>query len=254
MVNKNKIEKKIPIWARTTKGFEWIAAAEAQYKLDVDYIRAEHRSLFFNCRSLREAYSLKCLDDAYFFLGSFKNVAHTRGTLKNIGDFISPLLRRMPLVFEERLPFRVTASFLGKKNYGRYELEEAIGEEISRKFNIEFQSSRNCIQENLAYMFRFHLNSDGSGFFGVKPACSPLHRRLWKMESIVGTFHPPAAAAAAFLADLEPGQIVVDPFVGAGTLLIEAAQQCDSLKLFGVDISQEAIEKARENVKMLAYL
>ena len=46
------------------------------------------------------------------------------------------------------------------------------------------------------------------------------------------------------MADLEPGQTVIDPFVGSGTLLIEAGLQCPGLNLVGCDTSEEAIAKA----------
>ena len=46
------------------------------------------------------------------------------------------------------------------------------------------------------------------------------------------------------MADLKPGQTVIDPFAGSGTLLIEAGLQCPGLNLVGCDTSEEAIARA----------
>jgi len=54
----------------------------------------------------------------------------------------------------------------------------------------------------------------------------------------------------ARLGDLHPGQVVVDPFAGSGTLLIEAGLQSQGVRLVGCDISDHALARAREHARL----
>ena len=57
------------------------------------------------------------------------------------------------------------------------------------------------------------------------------------------------AAALAALAEIRPGEVVWDPFCGAGTEIIEAGLSQPRAVLIGSDIEPKAIEAARHNVR-----
>jgi len=142
---------------------------------------------------------------------------------------------------------RVTASFLGRRNYSRYEIEQIAGEALATRLGLHYAASRerDCGD---AVWCRIHLWRE-RGRLGIRTEPSPLHRRAWRRETMAGALHPPVAAAMARLADLHPGQLVVDPFAGSGTLLIEAGLQSKGVRLVGCDISDAALARAREHAR-----
>jgi 23S rRNA G2445 N2-methylase RlmL len=89
---------------------------------------------------------------------------------------------------------------------------------------------------------------DGTrAILGVRPFEAPLHRREWRTRTVPGSLHPPVAAAMTRLADIRPGHVVLDPFCGAGTMLLEAAEAYIAARFIGIDRSDAALEAARAN-------
>lgn len=82
-----------------------------------------------------------------------------------------------------------------------------------------------------------------------------LAPRFWRdlrfaylREHIPAMTHPPLAAALALLSEPRPGDIVCDPFCGAGTELAERAKAGPYARLIGSDRDAGAISAARENL------
>jgi len=71
----------------------------------------------------------------------------------------------------------------------------------------------------------------------------------YREKDVPAASHAPLAAALAALAEIRPGEIVWDPFCGAGTEVIEAGLYQPRAVLFGSDIDPKAIEAARHNVR-----
>ena len=82
---------------------------------------------------------------------------------------------------------------------------------------------------------------------GVRPFDVPLHRRDWRRQTVPGSLHPPVAAAMACLAEIAAGQSVVDPFCGAGTVLLEARAIEPGATYLGIDQAPAALAAARAN-------
>jgi 23S rRNA G2445 N2-methylase RlmL len=148
---------------------------------------------------------------------------------------------------DARRYLKVTASFLGKRNYSRYDLEEALGRPLATRLGLEFVDSRTSAMPSTLGV-RLHL-IDHRGILGSSVAELPFHRRTWRVHTLPGLLHPPLAAAMALLADLHPGQVVYDPFAGTGTVLIEAGLRCQGLVLSGVDVDAGTIAIANDHAK-----
>ncbi len=71
----------------------------------------------------------------------------------------------------------------------------------------------------------------------------------YREKDVPAASHAPLAAALAALAEIRPGEIVWDPFCGAGTEVIEAGLYQPRAVLYGSDIEPKAIEAARHNVR-----
>jgi predicted RNA methylase len=73
-------------------------------------------------------------------------------------------------------------------------------------------------------------------------------RFAWRKRHVPASSHPTLAAALAQVAGARNDDVVWDPFVGAGTELVERARLGPAQRLFGTDVDQEALARARENL------
>lgn len=146
-----------------------------------------------------------------------------------------------------RRPLAITASFLGRRNYSRFDIEDAIGSTLSQQGVGTYVSRRNGgIPPPDSVPWRVTL--DGSTMYvGPRPFSKPLHRRRRRAETVLGSVHPPVAAAMVRLAGLGEGTTVLDPCCGAGTILLEARSIASTATLIGRDVDSGAIAAARSN-------
>jgi len=234
-------------WARALRGLEWIAAAEISALPGVEDIEQGHRSIFFSCENDSTIRNLRCVDDVYELWAKLEGLDHTRLSLDklrqiavavHVPEFTQPNSSRY---------LKVAASFLGKRNYSRYDLEEALGRPLAARLGLEFVDSRTSAMPS-TLRIRLHLVGH-HGILGSSLAELPFHRRTWRIHTMPGLLHPPLASAMALLADLHPGQIVYDPFAGTGTVLIEAGLSCQGLLLSGTDVDAGTIAMADDHAK-----
>lgn len=144
-------------------------------------------------------------------------------------------------------PFAVSASFVGKRNYSRFDIEDAIGSALSQQGVGTYTSRRDgAVPPRDAAPWRVTL--DGSTMYvGPRPFSAPLHRRPWRTETVLGSLHPPVAAAMVRVARIEKDTTAIDPCCGAGTILLEARLAAPAATLIGRDVDPGAITTARRN-------
>ncbi|MGI5288237.1 methyltransferase domain-containing protein [Nonomuraea polychroma] len=143
----------------------------------------------------------------------------------------------------------VSASFVGRRNYTRFEIEDAVGGELARALRVRYHSRTAGGRPPLEAM-SWRVTIEGEqAVIALRPAHRPLHRRPYKTASIRGTLHPPVAAAMAELARLEGAGTVLDPCCGAGTTLIEAHALAPHVRLLGFDHDPAALAAAAANAR-----
>jgi tRNA (guanine6-N2)-methyltransferase len=238
--------------ARCLRGIEWICAAELA-RLGARVEAVEHRLV--RCRAgvgpaLLDAGTA---DDLFLLAIELTDAARQRSALAELRAQAgrvdaAPLLAAVEAVrpLPPGAPFEVVASFLGRRNYNRFEVEAAVGEGLERALGRRFVAGPLGADEHPPLSWRAHL-FDGGGFLGLRLAAGPLHRRPYRLVSREGTLHPPLARAAAIVAGSAPGDRVLDPFCGAGTLLLEAGAAQSAARLLGVDVAAAAVRAAAAN-------
>lgn len=217
---------------RTVTGLERLTAAELT--------EAGHRVVDVTKRQLvveaAGPVETRLADDLFTIRASVADPGHTRAAL---GRAVAELTRH--LAPEPRLS--VTASFTGARNFSRYDIEDAVGARLGAPY-----FSRRHGTPPPPGTTDVRVTLDGKVMWlGVRPHAVPLHRRAWRRATVVGSLHPPVAAAMARLADIRPGHVVLDPCCGAGTLLIEARLREPGASYHGRDVDPKAIEAARLN-------
>jgi tRNA (guanine6-N2)-methyltransferase len=209
------------VLARTLRGIEWIARDEVRSRLGIDPIELGHRELRFRLPEFDPALlELGTVDDVFRVLAEVDGVTRRRESLTRFASLDLGLTGT----------FDVTASFLGKRNYSRFELENAVAATMA--------GTR--VARGGAVSLRIHVVGEVATI-AARIAPVPLHRRAYRVATVPGSLHPPLARALALLA----GEAFVDPFCGAGTIPIEGA--LGGLETRGGDLEPRAIEAARRN-------
>lgn len=95
------------------------------------------------------------------------------------------------------------------------------------------------------------VQKNGTAALYLRLYTYPDPRFSYRSGAVAASMHPAAAAAILYAHRdrMKPDHTVLDPFCGAGTLLIERAQIMDAARLTGIDISPEACRIARANSK-----
>ncbi|MFJ7073142.1 methyltransferase domain-containing protein [Streptomyces sp. NPDC098781] len=141
----------------------------------------------------------------------------------------------------------ISASFLGRRTYSRYDIEDGVGRVLAERAGLPYHTRRHGDPPPPGHS-GWRLTLDGThACLLLRLGHRPAHRRAYKNTTIAGTLHPPVAAAMAQAAELRPGQRVLDPCCGAGTLLIEAHHTVPGTTLLGFDVDPVACQAARRN-------
>ncbi len=118
---------------------------------------------------------------------------------------------------------------------------------------IEKQSNRMLINTISDYEveLRFIENKEGNCNFLVKLYTLFDNRFDYRSNVMPTSIKPVNAALTVALAKeyMKEGAQVLDPFCGVGTMLIERHKAVPANTTYGIDMQEEAIEKARENTK-----
>jgi tRNA (guanine6-N2)-methyltransferase len=277
---------RVPVMVRTLRGLEAIARTEVLSLLGGrSPVAVEHRTLRFEVpRVDAQLLSLGTADDVFAVVGELDDVGHRRSALDglarlaravDLGGAVSLVAAIRPLTHPIR--FDVTASFIGRRNFSRFELEEGVGCAIAAATGWTFMPrgphsapatapSREPREPRSApatasspcasgpriappapsLSFRLHV-LHAHATLAVRLAERPLHRRAYRVDSRPGALHPPLARALCLLARPRASHLLVDPTCGGGTIPIEAALLEPRADVAAFDIDPDAVCAARRN-------
>ncbi|GAB4202469.1 MAG: hypothetical protein OHK0022_25730 [Roseiflexaceae bacterium] len=85
-------------------------------------------------------------------------------------------------------------------------------------------------------------------YLAARPTAYDDPRFAYRLADIPAALQPALAAAVARLLGPAGQPVVLDPFCGSGTLLVEYAHLVPECRLIGLDNSAEALEAARQNL------
>ena len=138
---------------------------------------------------------------------------------------------------------KVVASFLGRRNYNRYEIEAAVGAPLARQLKVDLVEGS---EEEADCVLRIHLR-DHTAILALRLFQKPLRQRSYKTVHLPGATPPQVGRALATLASLGPDVRVLDPYCGTATVLIEAGLLQPSAFLVGVDVSNDSLLGSKVN-------
>lgn len=242
------------IFALTTRGLESISKAEMWPVPGLTITAVAYRRVEADYDGpLAALLRLTTVDDIFIKLAEWNSVGHTRDNLARLRDLsqslkIAPYLPALTEVRgEQPLPvFSITANFVGKRNYSVPEIKQAVADgALSAYPDWQYVADDRNADLNL----RLFIEHDRA-LVGLRIGQHSLHRRLYKQQHLPGSLKPSVAAAMIQIAGIQPGQIMIDPFCGAGTIVIEAALQ--GIVSIGGDIAVDAAKIAHADVPLEA--
>jgi tRNA (guanine6-N2)-methyltransferase len=89
----------------------------------------------------------------------------------------------------------------------------------------------------------------GDVLLGVRLSDASMRHRRYKREHLPASLRPTVAATMSWLARPTEHDIVLDPFCGAGTILIERVLMGPYEQMLGGDIRAEAVQMAERNAQ-----
>ncbi|CAL9344099.1 Ribosomal RNA large subunit methyltransferase K_L [Actinosynnema sp. ALI-1.44] len=242
--------------ARTVRGVEAVAAREVA---GVGVVESSgHREVWFSAVPGPAVLGLRCVDDVFLVAAVVDGIGRARADLRSLAKAMASVdvwgvVRTLADFGAERVwsAVDVSASSLGRRNFTRYDVEDAVGEPVAAVLGVPYHGRRGGrVPPAGGLSWRVALAGDRA-VVGLRIAARPLHRRGYRRVSRPGALHPPVAAAMLRLAGLPAragagaGWRVVDPFCGTGTIAIEAAHL--HATALGVDIDPAAIAAATAN-------
>ncbi|NKB65647.1 MAG: methyltransferase [Candidatus Latescibacteria bacterium] len=241
----------VQFMARALRGLEWVAAAEIEGRLDARLLAVGHREIHFQLPTVDpRLLQLRTIDDIFLTCGYLTDLDHRRDSLPRLAQGldqldISAALENLqslrPLPAQPR--FDVVASFLGKRNYNRFELEKTAGQILAPQLGTQPLPADQRDQAELSW--RLHLSAERA-YFGLRLLPQPLHRRPYRDRAHRAALYPPLGAALALVAGLGPDLTLLDPCCGSGTIAIEAAQLCPQVKPLAGELDAASLYLARQ--------
>ncbi len=242
------------LMARTVRGVESILAEEIRQRGLGHVEHIGHREVWFRCADPgRNVLELRCADDVFLLASIVDGIGRCRADLSMLTKAVQALPLEPLLAIRERcggLPgscVEVSASFLGKRNYTRYDLEDAVGKPLARALGMRYHSRRGGVAPPAGGLAWRVTLADDRAVVGLRIAERPLHRRAYRRISTPGALHPPLAAAMVRLAAPSDGAVLLDPCCGVGTIPIEAAYVGRTISILGSDVNPTAVAAAATN-------
>jgi 23S rRNA G2445 N2-methylase RlmL len=234
-------------FAVTFRGFESVVAREIAALPGVHVTGSAYRRVYGTYEALDPLLKLRAADDVFVHVAAWTGIARSRDTLARITALSAALdlhaaARAVAAVrpIPPQPAYSVSASFVGKRNYRTDEIKRAAAEGITRSTGWLHVESDSEADLNV----RLFIEGE-SAVVGVRVGASPLHYRAYKHALHSGTLKPPIAASLLLIAGVGAGSSVLDPFCGAGTILLEAAGMGASVR--GGDFDAAALDTTRAN-------
>ena len=245
----------ISYFCRVIHGAEDLVWQDITSRINADLVNKQHRVIeFISAEDPASLVLLRSVDDLFISATRLKNLSHKREALQAIEDQLACTdLKKLQSVVAgvrevpNRPRYTVTASFVGKRNYNRWEIAEAVRSGVSEKHNWIFIDTRDAAGADSDLHLRIHLD-DSSGIVGLRLAARPLYKRSYKLSHEPGSLTPQLAYLMTTLIPERNRNTILDPVCGVGTIPIEASFLGCS-ECLGADIDHQRILGALDNSK-----
>lgn len=147
--------------------------------------------------------------------------------------------------------YHLVTQMTGTHGYRRVDAQKALARGLAGKLPASWRP----VEENAAVEIWLTIHG-ATAICGLRLSDRTMRHRTYKIEHLPASLRPTLAAAMVWLADLKPGQVVLDPMCGAGTILAEVHEFTRYASLRGVqvqggDSEHAAVRAAGGNLRRL---
>ena len=241
-------------------GLESAAADEISARLGGEIKRTGRGLVVFKAPDLdRSLLTLRTTEDVFLLAWGTDQLTYRAADLESIRRWTdrSVAWDRLLQIHHSIRPrpkgkptFRLVVQMEGEHGYRRVDARKALAQGLAGKLPASWRHA----EENAAV--EIWLTIQGvSAVCGLRLSDRSMRHRTYKEIHQRASLRPTVAAAMVQLAELKPGQTVLDPLCGAGTILAEAQAIRDRdfprspLSLWGGDLDQASVRGARANLK-----
>ena len=251
-----------PCYALVHSGLEEVAAEEIAQSLGGEVKRSGASIVVFRVPEIdRSLLQLKTTEDVFLYAWGTDELSYRAQDLDNIRRWTAKvdwqaLLRLHHAVRPKpkgKPTYRLVVQMTGEHGYRRVDAMKAFGRGLAGKVPDSWKPA----EENAAVEFWLSIHGPVV-VCGLRLSDRTMRHRTYKLEHLPASLRPTVAAAMVRLADLKPGNIVLDPTCGAGTLLAEALLSVRGkrlhdgtpwdVKVIGGDVDEHHVRFARTNL------
>jgi tRNA (guanine6-N2)-methyltransferase len=246
--------------AQTQPGFESVAWSEIHARIPQarEFARravADRAGMtIFSSERTEPLRALRCSEDILALVGYSGDIGADAAAL----DRVRRTVREAPfmadalgarIVFDptaragRRLRFRVVARQAGEHDYRRVDLKRTVERAMEERGDHTWR-----LDEQDADVELWVTLLGAELMVAVRLSDERMRHRDYKVAHRPGSLRPAVAAAMAWLSEPRDDDIVLDPFCGTGTILIERAHLGRYAMLIGADRDPAAVRAALQNI------
>jgi len=249
-----------PCYAMVHPGLEAIAADEIERDFGGQVKRSGPGFIVFRVPQVEASLlRLRTTEDVFLYAWGTDSLTYRAADLESIRRWTArevdwqQLLRIHHAVRPKskgRPTYHLVTQMTGEHGYRRKDALEALARGLAGKFPHCWRP----VEEDAALEIWLTIHG-ATAVCGLRLSDRAMRHRTYKIEHQRASLRPTVAAALVRLSDIRPGQTILDPTCGAGTILAETlailATARQSWTVCGGDVDRAAVRMAATNLRRL---
>jgi tRNA (guanine6-N2)-methyltransferase len=250
-----------PCYALVIPGLEPVAAEEIEQALRGEVKRTGPGLVVFRAPEVdRALLRLRTTEDVFLLAWGTDKLSYRAEDLERIRRWTAKepdwqeLLRLHHTIRPKprgKPTYRLVTQMNGRHGYRRVDAREALARGLAGKLPASWRHA----EENASVEIWLTIDQ-ATAVCGLRLSDRTMRHRTYKHEHLPASLRPTVAAAMVRLAGARPGQVVLDPMCGAGTILAEQlavgrSREGPAVRVLGGDLDPAALRTAGANLRRL---
>lgn len=252
-------ERELPAcYALVHSGLEAIAAEEINRDLGGDVKKAEKGAVVFRLKQIGpELLRLRTVEDVFLLGWGTDSLTFRAEDLKSIRHWTAKKAdwRQLLTIHHAVRPkpkgkpsYRLVTQMTGTHGYRRIDAGKAMAQSLGGVFPASWKPA----EENASVEIWLTIHG-GTAVCGMRLSDKSMRHRVYKVEHQPASLRPTIAASMVRLAGAAPGDVMLDPMCGAGTIMAEQIElsklrKAGRVEVLGGDVEMSMVRAAASNL------
>ncbi len=247
------------LYAHVQPGLEAVAADEITRDLPGEVKRTDRGNVVFRADEISpDLLKLRTTEDIFLLAWGSNSLTYKAADLETITRWTAkkvdwPAYFRLHHAIRPKTKgkpsFHLVCQMVGEHGYRRVDALDAMADGLHGFIPPSWVPAD---EENAWLEIWLGINGK-TAVCGLRLSDRTMRHRTYKTDHVAASLRPTVAAAMARLAGISPGNVVLDPMCGAGTILAESVAICEQrrmrdVKYLGGDIDANAIFCSGQNL------